>query len=87
MKKRAVARKRKPITVSPENPTAGDYGTATAGYSGTATAGYKGCIQLSLLDDKAQRRRVKTAYVGEDGIKPGVAYRLNALGQFEEVKK
>jgi hypothetical protein len=62
--------------------TAGARGTATAGYAGTATAGYAGTIQLSLWDSATDRRRIKTAYVGEDGIEPGVAYRLDAAGAF-----
>ena len=62
--------------------TAGARGTATAGDDGTATAGYAGTIQLSLWDSATDRRRIKTAYVGEDGIEPGVAYRLDAAGAF-----
>jgi hypothetical protein len=70
--------------------TAGDRGTATAGYEGTATAGtrgtatagYGGTLQLSLWDPTADRRRIRVAYVGEDGIEPDVAYRLDASGAF-----
>ena len=70
--------------------TAGDFGAATAGYRGTATAGYGGTatagiggiatageggvIQLAWWD--GTRRRVAVGYVGEDGIRAGVAYRV-----------
>jgi hypothetical protein len=30
------------------------------------------------------RYRLKVAYVGEDGIKPNVAYRLDSEGRFEK---
>ena len=54
--------------------TAGRYGTATAGDPGTATAGEGGVIQLAWWD--GTRRRVAVGYVGEDGIRAGVAYRV-----------
>ena len=57
--------------------TAGYRGTATAGDSGTATAGEYGTICIRHWDSKADRYRVKVAYVGEDGIEPNVAYRLD----------
>jgi hypothetical protein len=60
--------------------TAGDYGTATAGDYGTATAGYKGILQIRWFDGK--RRRIATAYVGENGIKVGHKYRLDVAGAF-----
>jgi hypothetical protein len=65
--------------------TAGYSGTATAGYSGTATAGYRGTatagdsgeLRIRYYDRKADRFRTAIAYVGEDGIEPNVAYRLD----------
>jgi len=60
--------------------TAGDHGTATAGDHGTATAGDGGIIQIKHWD--GSRHRIKTAYVGEDGIEANVAYRLNGKGEF-----
>jgi hypothetical protein len=60
--------------------TAGDYGTATAGDDGTATAGNDGIIQVKRWD--GLRHRIVTGYVGEGGIKPNVAYRLNNDGAF-----
>jgi hypothetical protein len=53
--------------------TAGHRGTATAGNEGTATAGDWGIIQIRHWD--GYRYRIITGYVGEDGIKPNVAYR------------
>ena len=66
--------------------TAGDSGTATAGYSGTATAGDSGTatagdrgeIRVRYRDDKNDRYRTVIGYVGEDGIEPNTAYRLDA---------
>ena len=55
--------------------TAGNNGQATAGYNGQATAGYNGV--LIFLRWIGGRRRVLTAYVGEDGILPNVAYRAS----------
>jgi len=55
--------------------TAGYAGTATAGYAGTATAGARGVISIWGWDGK--RRRMVTGYVGEDGIKANVAYRVD----------
>ena len=55
--------------------TGGNGSTLTGGYSSTLTGGYRSTlIFLKWID---RRRRVLIAYVGEDGIKPGVAYRAN----------
>jgi hypothetical protein len=62
---------------------AGDYGTATAGYGGTATAEDGGIIQICYYAGK--RRRIKTGYIGEDGLNPNTPYRLNDKHDFEEV--
>jgi hypothetical protein len=56
--------------------TAGDRGTATAGDEGTATAGDEGTIHLRWWDGSADRYRTAVGYVGEDGIKAGVSYRV-----------
>jgi len=72
--------------------TAGDSGTATAGYSGTATAGDRGTATagdsgtISIKWWGGERYRVKIGYIGEDGLKPNVPYRLNDQHEFEEVK-
>lgn len=67
--------------------TVGDYGIATVGDCGIATAGRYGIIQIRHWDEKANRYRLATAYVGENGIKAGVAYKLDASGQFVECGK
>jgi hypothetical protein len=65
------------------NATAGVGGTATAGDGGNATAGVGGTIQIRYWDE---RYRVKTGYIGEDGLEPNTPYRLNAKHEFEAVK-
>jgi hypothetical protein len=64
--------------------TAGYRGTATAGYRGTATAGYSGLICIKYWDAEKERYRIAVGYVGEDGIKPGVKYRLDDNNKFVE---
>jgi len=70
--------------------TAGYRGTATAGYSGTATAGYGGTATAGDLGTvciwwfDANRRRLAVGCVGENGIKPGVAYRCDDAGRLVE---
>ena len=76
--------------------SAGYRGTATAGYRGTATAGYGGTAiagdygtaaagdggTLAIwYSDADCRRRLAVAYVGEGGILPNVAYRLDPQTQ------
>jgi hypothetical protein len=63
--------------------TAGDRGTATAGNRGTATAGEGGMLQIYYYD-RNDRRRIATAYVGENGIQPNVKYRLDGNAKFVE---
>lgn len=63
----------------------GSLGTATAGSLGTATAGDRGELRIRWYDTKADRYRTEIAYVGENGIKPNVAYRLDDKHQFVEV--
>ena len=60
--------------------TAGDDGTATAGYGGTATAGNYGTIVIKRWD--GNRYRVMVGYIGENGLLPNVAYRLDEQGRF-----
>lgn len=60
-------------------------GTATAGYYGTATAGREGMLCIRYWD--GSRRRLKIAYVGEDGIRANTPYKLDNEGNFVEVKK
>ena len=54
----------------------GNYATLTAnGNYATLTAGDKSSLSFSWLDSDSDRFRVIVAYVGEDGIEPGVAYK------------
>jgi hypothetical protein len=62
--------------------TAGDRGTATAGYRGTATAGNYGIIVIKHW--RNGRYRLAVGYVGEGGIKPNIAYKLDENGNFQE---
>ena len=61
--------------------TAGNRGTATAGDYGTATAGEGGMLQIYYYD-RNDRRRLATAYVGENGIQPNVEYELDGNAKF-----
>ena len=65
--------------------TARDRGTATAGDRGTATTGDGGTLCIKHWD--GSRYRLNVAYVGEDGIKVNTPYKLDANGNFVEVKK
>jgi len=55
----------------------------TGGCGATVTGGDHAVLLLSFHSD---RKRVVTAYVGENGIKPNTPYRLNEVHEFEEVK-
>jgi hypothetical protein len=57
--------------------TAGEGGVATAGDCGTATAGEGGVIQIRWYDRQAERYRIVIGYIGEGGLLPDVAYRLD----------
>ncbi len=61
--------------------TGGDHSTLTGGYGSTLTGGDNSTLQFYRWDSMANRRRVVVAYVGEDGIEAGVAYRLNNSGK------
>jgi hypothetical protein len=81
--------------------TAGDYGTSTSGYGGTSTSGDRGTSTSGEGGTAASgdggiiviwryaggRRRLVVGYVGENGIKPNVAYKLNNLGEFVEASR
>ena len=62
--------------------TAGAYGHATAGDWGHATAGDWGTISIRWWDAAAERGRVATGYVGENGIEADTAYKLDDKGRF-----
>ena len=63
----------------------GGYGaTLTGGDGATLTGGDGAELRIRYWDSKADRWRTAVAYVGENGIKPGVAYRLNENHEFVE---
>ena len=62
--------------------TGGDGATLTGGYGATLTGGDGAELRIRYLDSKAGRYRTAIAYVGEDGIEAGVAYRLNKHHKF-----
>ena len=66
--------------------TSGDYGTSSSGDGGTSTSGEYGTLMIKWYDSKSSRYRTATAYVGENGIKANVKYRLDSKEKFEEVK-
>jgi len=71
--------------------TGGNYATVTGGYRATVTGGNYATVTggnraVLLLCFCDGRKRVVTAYVGENGIKPNTPYRLNDAHEFEEVK-
>ena len=55
--------------------TGGDGATLTGGYRATLTGGDHATLIFMRFD--GGRKRVLTAYVGEDGIEPGTPYRAN----------
>ena len=61
------------------------YSTATAGTRGTATAGDEGVITIAYYDNEKVKYRRLIGHVGDGGLKPNVAYRINDQCQFEEV--
>ena len=56
------------------------WGTAAAGYGGTATAGDGGVLAIYRWNGK--RWKMTCTEVGENGIEPNVAYRLDEDGNF-----
>ena len=60
--------------------TGGDNSTVTGGYGSTVTGGDGSILSLKWFDGK--RTRIVTAYVGEDGIEPNIAYKLDDNGKF-----
>jgi len=65
--------------------TAGDSGTATAGDYGTATAGAEGTISIKWWDSNAERYRLATGYIGENGLEANVPYKIEENGKFIKV--
>lgn len=64
----------------------GGYGaTLTGGGEATLTGGDGATLQLTYWDCAKNRKRIVTAYVGEDGIEAGVKYKLQD-GKFVEAE-
>ena len=60
--------------------TGGNYSTVTGGYDSKVASGNGSVLSIKHFDGK--RIRLVTAYVGEDGIEPNVAYKLDDNGKF-----
>ena len=58
--------------------------SAVLGRYGKAMAGEGGAIVIAYRDDSGELLGVKTAMVGQDGIKPGIWYSLDKSGNFIE---
>jgi hypothetical protein len=61
--------------------SAGNEGKATVGNRGVATAGAGGLIHIGWWDEKANRMRVTTGYIGEDGLLANTPYRCDSEGK------
>jgi len=70
--------------------TSGDYGKSTSGDCGISISGYGGISasgirgELHIRGHYGFRFRTAVAYVGENGIEPNVAYKLDDKGNFIE---
>jgi hypothetical protein len=62
----------------------GDHATLTGGYLATLTGGRGAELRIRYWGAKTDSWRTALAYVGENGIQPGVAYRLNEKHEFVE---
>ena len=56
---------------------------AALGINGTAKAAAGGAIVLAAYDDDFNLVAVRASLVGQNGVEPGIAYRLTAAGEFE----
>ena len=64
--------------------TSGNCGMSIAGDEGMAQAGENGILIIKYWSIFHQTFKIHTAHVGENGIKPNTAYRLNHNQQFVE---
>ncbi len=64
----------------------GRYGVAVSAYNGRAMAGETGAIVLVRRNYDGEIVHIRASKVGENGIKAGVWYSLDAGGQFVEVE-
>jgi hypothetical protein len=65
---------------------AGFYGFATAGLGGSVSAGWRGMVSIVYADYEEGRYRLKTGYIGENGLLPNVLYKLNEENDFIPVE-
>ena len=65
--------------------TGGNWSTVTGGVRSTVTGGCGSILNIQYYDYPLGRYRIKTAYVGEEGILPGVKYKLDLDRNFKEV--
>jgi hypothetical protein len=63
----------------------GEMALVSVGALGTATAGDSGTICIKYWDLKNDRYRTVIGYIGEDGIKQDIAYKLDANHKFIKV--
>lgn len=68
-----------------ETVAVGDTAIAEAGAGGKVQAGWFGELRLRYYDAAADRFRTRIGYIGEGGLLPDTAYRLNADNEFEVV--
>ena len=66
--------------------SAGEYGLALVSHGGSVKADKGGVLVLLYWDEKKGRPRAVVGYVGEEGIKAGVLYRLNDEHRFVTVE-
>ena len=64
----------------------GRYGVAVSAYNGRAMASETGAIVLVRRNDDGEIVHIRASKVGENGIKAGAWYSLDAGGQFVEVE-
>ena len=64
--------------------TGGSRSTLTGGSDSTITGGSDSTLVLTYWDSKSERYRCVLRYVGEDGIKAGVAYVADGMGGLKE---
>jgi hypothetical protein len=57
-----------------------------AGINCIVKAGKNGCFATAYYDSKTKRNKIVVGYVGRNGIKPDVYYKLNSKGKYEVVK-
>lgn len=55
-------------------------GTSSSGYNGKCKTGYKGIIQIKYYENN--RVKLKTGYIGEDGLEPDTFYKLDENNNF-----